>query len=203
MILAFALQYLIVCKRLGAVEDCVRVRRTGKPIDGRKAVQVRDAINWGDVVVSEIVSSMKALMSKHGGIVLRQLTNTSLIPIVIWFRAFPMSHWAVASTWVSPQWQGSYQVDNRWPLVSWWGTRQGLQSWEPSCATIRPTQWLVESGKEIFNWATPQAPWALLLLVLTLEACLVSLCTMHQTLQILSTCFSSKCTTKSSFNVFM
>ena len=40
-----ALQYLIVCKRLGAVEDCVRVRRTGKPIDGRKAVQVRDAIN--------------------------------------------------------------------------------------------------------------------------------------------------------------
>ena len=194
MILTCALQYLIAWKRLGAVEDCVRVRRTGKPIDGRKAVQVRDAINWGDVVVSEIVSSMKALMSKHGGIVLRQLTNTSLIPIVIWFRAFPMSHWAVASTWVSPQWQGSYQVDNRWPLVSWWGTRQG--SWEASCTTTRPTPWLVKSRKEILNWATPS--WTFLLLVLTLDPCLVSLCTMHQTLQILSTFFSSKCTTKSS-----
>ena len=92
MILACALQYLIVCKRLGAVEDCVRVRRPGKPIDGRKAVKVRDAINCGDVVVLEIVSSMKALMSQHGGIVLlRQLTNTSFIPIVlIWFRAFPL-----------------------------------------------------------------------------------------------------------------
>ena len=199
MILACALQYLTICKRLGAVEDCVRVRRPGKPIDGRKAVQVRDAINWGDVVVSGIVSSVKALMSKHGGIVLRQLTNTSLIPIVFMVQSLPTPRWAVASTWVSPQWQGSYQVDNRWPHGSWLERRQGLQSWEASCATTRPRTWLVKSRKEI--WAT--LPWALFLLVLRLDPCLVSLCTMHQTLQTLSTFLSSKCTTKSSSNVFI
>ena len=39
--------------------------------------------------MSEIVSSMKALMSQHGGIVLRQLTNTSLIPIVLMVQSLP------------------------------------------------------------------------------------------------------------------
>ena len=114
-------------------------------------------------------------MSQHGGILLRQLTNTSLIPIVlIWFRAFPRPIRQLPRL----KWVLNGKEATRWTT--------GLQSWEASCATTRPTQWLVKSRKEILNWALWLSCYLCSDLTLALCHCL---CTMHQTLQILSTFF--------------